>query len=204
MISVASADPNLQRPAADRLTAQPGEHQQAGRLGVLGDVAVATERRIESGVEPDVELGVVRLDAEPRIVAARILDGDLDHAHRQQPLDGGCRLQQLPPSGFVERIEQGACQLVTEPVELGGLRLTGGGAPRDPPATVIVGRRHRDQTITFEIAQQSTQVAGVETQPRPQRAHVAAVGPDLPQQRARRRAVDRATGTPRRGRRSAP
>src|SRR4051794_5210290 len=73
----------LQRSAADRLAAQAGDQQQPGGLGELVDVSRDALLGIEAGVEADVELRGVGLDAEAGSRAGGGLGVDGDEAPRE-------------------------------------------------------------------------------------------------------------------------
>ena len=143
---------------------------------------MAAERGVEARVHPRVELGEVRTDAEPHVVARRIGGRDLDHAGREQSFDRRHSVHELRALSIVERFQEPAREVVAQPVDLGNLGVARRRATDDPHPTVGFERANGHETITLEAAQQAAEVSRVERQPRPQSAHIGSVRSDLPQQ----------------------
>ena len=92
----------------------------------------------------------------------------------------------------VERLEQRGGERVAAAVELPSSAWPGGVARATRTRWSLLAGRHGDQPGGLERAQQPAEVARVQPEPRPQRAHLRAVRADLPQHpRLAERAVTR-------------
>ena len=193
----------LQRAAADRLAAQSGDQEQAGGLGQLGGVGRDALAGIEAGIEAGVELGEVGLDAEPGRGAGGVLDADLDHARREQPLDDAHRIDEPLALGVAQRGQERGGEFVALAIQQLALGAAGVGESHRPHPLVGRARLDHDEPILLERAHQPAEIAGVEVQPRAQDAQVACRPRRSPTAPATPRAAARAPGTRPAARRSA-
>ena len=171
-----------QAPTADRAPVQGGEQHDTGRSPdlLLGDGGAP--RGIEAGPEPAVQLGEVGVPARLRPRVGGIHRGDLDHRRGHEPLDVGHRPDQAGPLARAQRCEQRGGEVVAAPVEDRSLRDPGRGQTCGPDPPVGLVRADGDHPRLLQGAQQPAEVSGVESEPGAQRAQVAPLGADLPQQ----------------------
>ena len=137
--------------------------------------------RVEGDAAAALELGEVGAQALARVRVLGIDGTDLDHRGGEQPLDVAHRADEPLALPGGERCQQRLGELVAAPVELGQLREARGREPRVADAAVVRAGVDGDHPVALERAQQPAEVARVEPQAGAQRAHLAAVRPDLPQ-----------------------
>jgi hypothetical protein len=153
----------------------------ATRNSPSGDARGAAQRCVEPGVEPAIDLGEVGGQALLGRGLGRVHGLDVDKGGGEQPLDVGHGGDQPGALGLAERRKEQPCQFVAAPIEhaaLGRARLREASGADAPVALV---RAHVDESRRFQRAQQAAEVAAVELEPGPQRAHVAAPVTDLPE-----------------------
>ena len=161
---------------------QVGNEQQAGRLDELRDVGRFADLQIETVVESRIELSEVRPDAELSGLAAGLDDPDIDEPCGQQSFDRRHRFEKLSLRPFVERAQQRVGELVAATVDLGSLGVAGVSEPYQANPLIVSMWLDGDEALALEHSQQPAEVAGVEVESGPERAGIAAVGGDLPQQ----------------------
>src|SRR5689334_11896109 len=81
---------------------------------------------------------------------------------------------------LAEWVEEAPSNIVRAPVELGALLAPTFGQMDDAHPPVMVTGSDADELFPLESSQHPAGVSGVETEPRPQRADLYALEPDLP------------------------
>ena len=118
-------------------------------------------------------------------LAGGVLDLELHHSRREQSLHRRHRFDQsralISGEWFEERPREVVAQ-PTEKFEFGPARLRQVGDSHPPVGGI---RHHLHEAIVFERPQQPADVAGIQVEACAQRANVAPVGADLPQQSRR-------------------
>src|SRR5262249_17778571 len=137
--------------------------------------------RIEAALEPSVELGEILAQAALRVGMLRVARPDLEERRGEELLHLGHRGHEAQALGLAQRLQQGLGERVAPPIEqvaLGGARAR----RADRPGPLAPGaRRDAHEARALERLQQAAQVAGVELEPRAERAQIA--GPaDLPEE----------------------
>ena len=174
----------------DGLVSQVGHQERSGRGPKLVGLGRRSLRRIERDVRPPVEFGEIRTQAPPRVGLRRIDRAKLDHRRGDQPLDREHRDDELGAVTVIQRGEDRSRELVAALVEQRSLGRPGGREAGESDPRVHRARGQLHQPVALERAQQPAGLTRIEPQPRPQRAHLAALGADLPEHsRSAERAV---------------
>jgi hypothetical protein len=121
------------------LPAQGCDEEQPGRRPHRVDPRGATQRRVESGVEPAIDLGEVGVQAPLGRGLRRVHGLDVDQGGGEQPLDVSHRGNQPGALGLAERLEERPCQLVAAPIEHAALGRAGRreAGRADPPVALV-------------------------------------------------------------------
>ena len=184
LISAGSPAVELDPAARHRLAAQRGHEEAAGRRSHLVGQGGEAHVRVVARVETTIELGEVLVEAVAGMAVAGVDDLDLDQRRGEEPLHLGHRVDEARAVPLGQRVEQRPGEVVAAPVELGPLLPA---LPREPGgAHPLVGQAPADghEPVGLEGPQEPAEVAGVEVEPGPEDADVAAVLTDLPEQAA--------------------
>lgn len=139
-------------------------------------------RGVESGLEAFPHFGEVGPQAVLGVRAVRVDHVQRDRRGRQQPVDLSHGRHQPGALVGVERLQERAGQFVATPVEHRELRATRIGETYGAHPPVLGLRLHRHQAVPLQGAQQSADVAGVESEALAQPPYVPALYADLPEQ----------------------
>src|SRR3954471_7012460 len=172
----------LHRSAPDRSPAQVrDEHRSLARTH-LARLGAGERGRIEARARALLKLREVGGETAFRVGGEWVDDADVDQRGRQEPLDGGHRVNQLVALLRVERSEHRLGEVVAALVEALALAPARACEASNARAPIRGTRRQRYETRVLERADRATEVTGVEVEPSAQRAQLAAVRADLPQQ----------------------
>ena len=171
----------LEGAAADRRIPEVDDQEEPGGGPDLVRLGGRARRRVEAGPGSALELGEVGAQALPRVRMGRVDRPDLHEGSRQEPLDVAHRADEPLALAVDQRLEERPGELVAPPVDDLALGEPGRREPRRPRSAVAHARHDFDQPGRLERAEQPAGVPGVETEPRTQSAHLAALLPDLPE-----------------------
>src|SRR4051794_21190745 len=169
----------LHRSAPDRFPAQiRDEHRSLARAHLVR-LGTGEGGRIETRARAFLQLGEVGGETALRVGVEWVDDAHVDQRGRQEPLDGGHRVNQLVALLRIERIEHRLGQAVAALVEARALAPARACEASDPRAPIGGTRRQRYETRVLKRADRTTEVTGIEVEPSAQRAQLAALRADL-------------------------
>ena len=170
----------LQPAATDRLVAQARDQEQPWRLGQLLRIGRDAPTGIEAGLESRVELGEVGLEATPsggtRGLSIPITTSPAVRSRSTMLIASTRRARCSSSSGSSNDHASSSLRRSSTSARPGRPCQ-----PSHPSASIVAALLDDHQPFAPPAAQEPTQVAGVEVEPRPQRPHVDTLRSDLPQ-----------------------
>jgi len=151
--------------AADRIAAQSGGEEQAGRRPELVELDGCARCGIEPHVETPAELGEVLAYAQLGIAVGRVDDVDLDQSGGQQSLDLGHRGDEALAARLAQRLEKRAGELVAATLEQIAFGTSGRREACRADALVVLARFDPDELGGLEGAEKAAEIARVEVEP---------------------------------------
>lgn len=172
----------LERTAADRTVTDAGNQQETGRPRELRRIGGDAKTGIEARFEARIQFGKILFEAMTGSGRNRFFDREANHRGLYQPCDICHSRDERRALPLTQRFQDSQSQGVRSPVKLGTFREPCVGKVNPARHAIICLRSNEDESLFVERAQNTSDGIRIDTETRSQRANLAALGSNLPQQ----------------------